>query len=109
MHYFKGKTIFLFLLLSILVGCATNRQIRDFSFYSSSGDKYTLRTLNDDFIKYYDLDITPNIVLILTDRLGNEKYLNQMDYLYEMENVEEKGIIFITASSDQKILFRIFY
>jgi hypothetical protein len=80
----------------------SKQKLHDFSFRDSSGNKYSTSSLNSDFIQNYGMDITPNIILIKTDSTENTKYINQIQTLKHVENVEERSIIFVTSSDDDK-------
>jgi hypothetical protein len=85
-----------------LSACCTLNSTQGFDFYDSAGNKYNSKSLKSDFSKVYPANFSPNIVLILTPSIDNEKYNEQMNNLNNIKDLEEKSIIFVTASLDQK-------
>lgn len=93
--------IILIFLMSVAACCSLNN-MQDFDFYDAAGDVYNSGSLENDFFKYFSRSYRPNMVLILTPSIDDSNYKEQVEKLYKVKNLEERSIIFITASLDEK-------
>lgn len=96
--------IILIFLMSIAACCSLDN-IQDFVFYDAAGNVYNSGSVENDFFKAFSRSYRPNMVLILTPSIDDANYKEQMEKLYKVKNLEERSIIFITASLDEKYAF----
>jgi len=94
-------TLFLLALL-ILSSCAHPRKFKDFSFYDAAGNKYSTSSLSKDFANAYGMEISPSIILVITDSTKNPLYIEQINQLENVTYVEERSIVFVTSSVDDR-------
>jgi len=90
-----------FMLLFILIGCASTNELTEFTFYDSHGNEYNSLTAPSNLKKEFNIDVKPRMVVIATSSKSNTKYKEQIDIISKV-NAEEMQYLYVVASSKEE-------
>ncbi len=99
MNIFKPLLIISILTSLAIPACAVNNSLY-FQFRDNAKNHYSSSSLSNDFQKAYGINYQPGLVLIQTDKKDDYRFKAQSDILTNIDDIEERGLIFIDYCSD---------
>ena len=99
MRPFKLIPFWALAVLVVLSACVAEKPL-NFKFYDTSGAHYSSSSLRSDFKIAYGIDYEPAVVIIQANTADDPKLKSQDNILTNIEDVEERGIIYVGYSAD---------
>ncbi len=99
MKVFKLLLVLAAALLVALPSCTVKKPL-SYQFRDTSDALYSSSHLSSDFKKNYGVAYNPAIVMVQSDTMSDPKFKAQDDILINIEDIEERGIIFVGYCAD---------
>lgn len=99
MKLFKVLLVLAVAPLVALPACTGNPPL-SYQFRDTSDALYSSSHLSSDFKKNYGIAYNPAIVMVQSETMSDPKFKAQDDILINIEDVEERGIIFVGYCAD---------